>query len=551
MGASSPLYSVKLYGPPGTGKTFQSVRWIVEQVKRGADPYGIAFVSFTNVACDEARERICSGLRASGIEIEAWELPYCATIHKLCKTALGIEGKNWNADAALREFAEKYGYAFGFPRGSAEGDMDQIATGGHDAPLRAVWDWGRARLITDPDAAYTTYCAYDPEGAYRVAYDRFMQFVQDYESWKTMAFRLDFTDLLLRLIESERHLPASIVAIDEAQDMSPALWRAADTLFAECPLRMIAADDDQAIYSYQGADPRLFNERSAARVVKLEQSVRLPRRVAELAASVIDANTNRVPKRVLANPAKGDGEVQRVRSIRDLDLLNGEPWMILVRNWCFVGELAAELEADGIPYLIQGDAQYSPWSDKGPLRAVKTLYALSTPGGSVSAHELAGFADKTRTQTKDKPGAWLRGAKTRIDELAKEDMAQRFALMDLPELGLTEHGLKCIALRDLDLLTGLSARDLATYKSAQARGTFELTPSVLLSTIHGVKGGEAPNVAVLMSCTAAPARSLEDPARCEEERRLAYVAITRASRAFYAIDGSSVPFGQPYEIFGV
>src|SRR5687768_3559045 len=103
---------VKCYGPPGTGKTYRGVRWIVQKVLEGAEPTQVAFVSFTNFACDEARSRVIAGLQAAGVDVYEWEMPYCATIHALCKRTLRIEGREWLADWKwLKEFAERKGYA--------------------------------------------------------------------------------------------------------------------------------------------------------------------------------------------------------------------------------------------------------------------------------------------------------------------------------------------------------------------------------------------------------------------------------------------------------
>jgi DNA helicase-2/ATP-dependent DNA helicase PcrA len=340
--------------------------------------------------------------------------------------------------------------------------------------------------------------------------------------------------------------------------MTPLLWAAADVLFANADHRAYLADDDQTIYSYQGADPRLFNDRPATNVRLLEQSYRLPSRIVDLAARVIGQNSNRVEKTVLPRlDGEREGAAERVRDLSELLLDNGESWMLLVRNWAFVSDLAAELERDGIPYRVQGDAYYCPWSDRGPLKAARLIYKLSTPGTAVELRELEPFLDKTRVASKDRPAAaWRFGAKTKIKELIEAEPAGRVSLLDLPRLGLTEWGFDRIATRNLEVLAqDVSARDLACYQAAIRKGSWEcvLTGEPIqttLSTIHGVKGGEADNVGVLMACTQAPARNMEreDRREREEEIRLQYVGITRAAKRFYGIEGDWLSFGQPWDI---
>lgn len=539
-----------------TGKTFRGVRWIVDQVLRGADPRGIAFVSYTVSACDEARRRVLAGLaEQAGLELYECEIEYCATLHALCKRALGLSGK-WNAEERLAEFCDSYGYSLQRTRRKSDSeDMEDLAaSGGEDAPLLEIWNWARNRLVRDADAAYQAFAEYEPDAAMRIGYPRFLAFVSDYESWKRSAFCRDYADLLLDVLDFPRALPVSVVAIDEAQDMTPLLWAAVDVLFAEAQAICYLGDDDQAIYTFTGAAPELLNERPAARVVKLEQSYRLPARVAALAARIIGRNRNRVEKRVLPRPG-AEGEIGRAAHLGDLALTNGESWFVLFRNWIFAQPLAAELEETGIPYRIQGEARYTPWSDRGPLRAARAVYRLSEPGGTVTLAELGALADKSRVESRERPGAWVYGAKSRLEAFAGERPADRVSLAALPELGLTEWGFDRVATRDLGVLAGgVSARDLSAWQAARGSGQWGRilageAPSVVLSTIHGVKGQQADNVAALAACTRMPARNLQDPNRCEEEARLAYVAVTRAYKRFYVLDGGSMPCGQPYEVY--
>ena len=560
--------TVKTYGPPGTGKTHTAGRWIERQVERGADKGRIAFVSFTNAACDEARRRI--GAR---LELYDYELEYCATLHALAKRALRIEHRDWLADGKwLKTFADAHGYSLMSTRKSAGEDLDEfVKAGGEDALLLSGWDFGRSRLITDPEAAFAAFAAYDPESAFRIDHYRYLELVTNYEREKENSWprRWDYTDLLLELLKHPVSIPVDVAVIDEAQDMTPLLWQVADTLFANTPARASLADDDQAIYSYQGADPALFNARPAEQVYQLQQSRRLPRRIAEHATRLINENSNRVVKhfqpvteeivRGRADRGEGpltsvelEGEILRAEGIHQLDLLNGETWMVLVRNWAFVPAIVSQLETDGVPYQVQGDAHYSPWSGKGPLRAAQAIYALSSPGGEITAPDLAILLDKTRSETKEKPGAWKRGVKVRIREWVEANVTSRVGLLDLPHLGLTEWGFDRLVQRDLELLSGgISPRDLAAFQASQRRGSWGQEPRVLISTGHGVKGQEADNVAAVMACTNAPSRNLDRPDRREEEIRLAYVMATRARKRFIGVDGGSMPFGQPYEIFGV
>lgn len=562
---ASALDTIRVYGPPGTGKTHAATSWLEKQVAAGARRDALAFVSFTNAACDEARRRI--GAR---LDLYEYELGHCATLHALAKRALNISGRDWLVDGAwLKSFASTHGYSLVASRKSTGEDLDELVkAGGEDALLLSVWDFGRARCITDPEHAYLAFEAYDPDACARIDYGKYLELVSTYEREKknTWPRRFDYTDLLLELLAHPVSLDVDVCVVDEAQDMTPLLWRVADVLFGDTPRRASMADDDQAIFSYQGADPSLFNSRRAERVFQLEQSRRLPRLIVERALSIINQNRNRMIKHIqpvtreiveqrsgrAAEAVELEGEVHQVSGLSDLDLHNGESWMVLVRNWAFVPAITERLENEGVPYRVQGEAHYSPWSGRGPLKAAQAMYAVSEAGGSIDTEQLETLVEKTRVETKEKPGAWKYGSKARIREWCEANPAARLSLMDLPHLGLTEWGFDCLVKRDFELLNGsVSARDFNAFTAAQERGTFGKEPQVIVSTVHGVKGAESDNCAVVMACTNAPARNLGKPDRLEEERRLSYVGLTRARKRFYGVSGDWLPFGNPWNLFGV
>jgi superfamily I DNA/RNA helicase len=556
-----------LFGPPGTGKTHAGVAWVDEQVKAGADPSGVAYVSFTNSACNEARTRVVDKLNESGLQLFPEELEYCATIHALCKRALRITEPNWLATKKLRDFADQYDYElYRAVRVDSE-DVDEVMKkGGRDSILLTLWDWARSRMVFEPDAAYDAYCVYDPTAAFAVEYDKFCRFVDDYESWKQMSFKRDFYDLLREVVEKRISIPVSVAVIDEAQDQTPLLWAAADTLFKHAEKRASLGDADQSIYSFQGCAPELLYERSAEKRVALNHSHRLPRNIWKLATSIIRQNGRRqdvpflpcdahdIERRPGRTPSAAtqeelEGYVGRVDTLDQLPLSNGESWMILVRNWMFVEEIAAQLESFGIRYRISDDDYYTPWQEKGPFKAASAMLRLSEPGGEIRLADLEPLVNKTHAQSSARAGAWQYGHKTKIEKLIEAEPGRSVSLLDLPDLGLTEWGFDRIALRDLDMLAGISQRDRDAYTASIRAGTWNDAPRVLVSTIHGVKGGEADNVVALEACSVAPLRNLEDADRREEEVRLAYVAVTRARKRFFVLSIQSK--GHPYEVFGI
>jgi superfamily I DNA/RNA helicase len=536
-------YDLKLYGPPGTGKTTNGIDWLARMVDAGCDPYRLGFVSFTNVACNVARERL-----AERLDIAPENFEFCRTLHSCAKRALGIGGEDWNQSASsrVRKFGEEYGYDLIPSKRGGEGeDLEDLqATTGQDGPLLAIWDYGRNRLIRDPRAAFEAWRALNYEDAGRIDYYRYLDLVRDWERDKQANGRKDFTDLLLGVADADTWLPVSAVAIDEAQDLSPAQWMVAEKLFAGAERSACFADDDQAIFSFQGAEPGLFNSRVARERVLLEQSYRLPRAVCEIALRVINRNQNRVKKTIRPKPI--NGEARRVNHLGECDFGNGETWLILIRNWRFLAEIVSWLEAQGFPYRVPSGRHYSPWDEKGPFRAAQSVLELAE-GREISLGELAVLVGKTRAETSKTPGAWRYGTKGKLEEHAASDPTGRVGLRELLQLGLTDTGLARILNNDLSLLDGVSVRDRDAYSNALREGRFGQEPKIRATSIHGAKGDEADNVVVLEACSQAPYRNLQDPDRCEEEVRLMYVALTRAKSRVLALRGWS---GNPWLIEG-
>lgn len=521
---------LKLYGGPGSGKTESGLRWTIERVEDGADVHGVAFVSYTNAAVDEAKSRVAETF---GISDPDKELPYSRTLHSLCYRALGISGQDWNAEQRIKDFGQQYGYDVAATRRSAdeEGVEGIRDAAGRDAVMLAVWEFGRQRLITHPYEAYRAFQEYDPDGTALIGFPRFKQFVSDYEEWKHKGCLRDYTDLLLELLERPVSLPVSVAVIDEAQDLSPLMWAAADILFADAPLRAVLGDDDQAIYSFGGADPLLMNKRPARQVVKLTQSHRLPRTVCEAAHGIISQNDNREPKDL--QPRDYEGSAASAYDLSELPLSAGS-WFLLVRNWRLKEQFTDWLEAHGLPYRIAGN-RYSPWSERGPRQAAAAILTLSQ-GGIVSLGDLAALAKKTPAGNSKKTGAWVYGAKTTLEEKAADRPSREVSWRDLFRYGMTEEGFTRVMRGDLTLLEKhISDRDLRTYAAAQRAGTWAQPVRVTVGSIHSVKGRQADNVAVLAGCTAAPARGMLWPWRAEEERRVGYVGITRARERFYSL----------------
>lgn len=520
--------TLKLYGVPGSGKTTSGLAWLGDRFKDGVDPWHVAFVSYTKAAVHEARSRI-----AVQFDLDERDLPNCQTIHALCYRQLKVGDSNGIADRKIAEFGKKYG--FDLKRSSTADDEDtdsMVQKTGEDGVLLNTWNFARNRLCFDPEKALGVFSAYAPDDAMVINARRFKYCAEKYEEWKKAEGLRDFTDLLWEYSETGEPANVTCVVQDEIQDHTALMHKAADRLFANAEYSALLGDDDQAILNFAGAAPKLMNRREAREVRHLEHSWRCPKAVTDLAQAVICENEDREPK--IISPREGDeGRVGKLNSLDRVPFLNGESWGILARNWNLLDGIASEIEAQGVPYHYSG-WRYSPWSERGPLRAVRALKHLRETGRTTLA-DLNLIASKSGSDSKGNEGVWEHGAKIRLKKLSDEDPNRKVALVELADLGMNERGVRQLLTNYLLILTtGVSARDLSAFNAAMKRGTMDAEP-ITLSSIHGWKGRQFDNVICLDASGRNASQASNWAWRREEERRVAYVAITRARKAYYSL----------------
>jgi DNA helicase-2/ATP-dependent DNA helicase PcrA len=295
----------------GSGKTRVLTHRIAYLVGTGqARPGEILAITFTNKAAGEMRERVelLVGNRARAM----WVM----TFHSACARM-------------LRADAERLGYTRAFTIYDSSDSlrlvkqcMDEL-----DVDPKRFAPRGIQRQISDAKNQLL-----DAE-AYRLKVGSFFeQTAADvYEMYEQRAHRnnaMDFDDLLFRCVNllelfsevRDRYRQAfRFVLVDEYQDTNRAQYRWLQLLTEEHRNLCVVGDDDQAIYSFRGADIRniLGFERDYpdAEVVKLEQNYRSTQTILSAADAVISNNRQRKEKHLWSD--LGDGDPLHVRELED------------------------------------------------------------------------------------------------------------------------------------------------------------------------------------------------------------------------------------------
>ncbi len=414
----------------------------------------------------------------------------------------------------------------------------------------------------------------------------------DFDDLLTNAVRLfrEHPDVLAQYQERFEH-----ILVDEYQDTNRAQNELILTLGAVHRNVCVVGDSDQSIYRFRGADLRNILEFEEAfpdvTVIVLEQNYRSTQTILDAANAVIDHNSARKPKhlwtdqgqgpRIVRYHAEDEGDEARwvVRTLADLHEREGYRWgdmAIFYRTNAQSRVVEEALMRAGSPYKVVGGTRFY---DRREIKdALAYLRAVVNPADEVSVKRVLNVPKRGVGDTSvarldsfaSAEGITFAEALRRADEVGVTGSAARgvaafVELLDhlatlvpegpgdllqgaleasgyLAELE-AEHTVEAAGrLENLGELVG-SAREFAEVAEfmeqvALVADSDEVDGDesrVILMTLHTAKGLEYPVVFLVGAEEGVfpHIRALTEPDELEEERRLAYVGITRARERLY------------------
>jgi superfamily I DNA/RNA helicase len=525
--ATAPPGPVLCVAPAGSGKTTTLVARIAWLVDEGAAPEEICAITFNRRAAEELRERVTAALAPLGEGLAA--RVRIRTFH-----ALGLE--------ILREA--------GVPVRPLL-DRDEILRAVRpDLPIasRRAFDTLLSRfkldlaidpadIERDPEAGVVarTYAAYEAEIRRRGG--------------------LDFDDLVarsLRVLEARpgvlatwRHRSRHLL-VDESQDLDRAQLRMALLLAAPANRIFLVGDDDQSIYGWRLADVRrllgLADEALPGLLrVDLETNYRCPAVVLERAVRLVERNVERFRKVIRAGPNAAGSLVLAPSAADDV-----ERAVSILRSWPADGSTCAVLARTNRELLPVVAAAMRL---RIPFRAADLVLPIEQPVVDellVAAATLETQGDRSAAQ----PVARLPERSARSGDRGDASRARTEAQRPAEETD-PANDRRAIAAALLGWAVGSPTIAALQTVVAEARATLadlrRDDAQLILATAHGTKGLEFDHVAVIgLDAGRFPsARSIADalePERAlEEERRLAYVAWTRARRSLTLVYDPGAP----------
>lgn len=535
---TSPSPTLCILAGAGSGKTRVLTRRIARRcLDADADARHVLALTFTRKAAGELSNRLAGlGLR---------DRPAAGTFHATAHAQL----RHWWAGADRRPPAllESRNRLLG--RVIGPGPV-------RPAVVSAEIEWARARGLTPAAYAEAAVQAHrtpptDPE--------RVSRWFAAYEDEKRKRGVVDFDDLLVLCadaLETDhdfalaqrwrfRHL-----FVDEFQDVNPLQFRLLQAWLGDGtePDLCVVGDPNQAIYRWNGADPsyltRFADHFPGAEVVELTDNYRSAPQVLAVAASVL-AGPHRVPRPLRAHrqdepapavvayadeDAEASGVARALHDRRDPRV----PWAaqaVLVRTNAQTLPIEAALRRARIPYRVRGRSAFL--DDPLARSTLAELARCRRPFATELADLEAALADGSVSLS----ASLGSGAHDDSEGAVDNTDDQRAVMSTLVQLG---HEL----LR-LDPHAVASAFPTWVAAAIHREGADHTGDAVELVSFHAAKGLEWPIVHIA-GCEDgfAPIRHVaDDLAAAEEERRLFYVAVTRAERQVRFTWASSRRFG--------
>ena len=570
----------------GSGKTRVLTHRIAHLIQEdNVSPFGILAITFTNKAAQEMKDRVA---RLVGPVAEKM---WVSTFHSACVRMLRRDAKQLGYPNAFSIYDQADAVRLtAYVVRDLGLDIKKFVPRtihGHISNLKN-------ELISPDNALDRAANIFDRKIAETyVEYQRRLRIAgaMDFDDLLTVTVELfnKYPDVLDHYQQRFQH-----VLVDEYQDTNPAQNDIVLKLADEHRNVFVVGDSDQSVYAFRGADIRNILEFEKAfpdtSVVILNQNYRSTQVILDAANSVISNNFGRKPKDLWTDKTTGEkivlyraddevdesawiiGEVQR---LHQHGALRWSDVAIFYRANAQSRIVEERLASASIPYRVVGGTRF--YDRREVKDALAYLRAVVNPSDEVSIKRVLNVPKRGVGDS----------SVARLDQYAfAHGVPFREALTNWPEAGISGPAKKGLA-NFTELIGQLSQRvsdgpaellqtalersgyleELRDERSIEAEGRLEnlaeligsaepfdtcdefleqvslVSPTddlddqseVTLMTLHTAKGLEFPLVFIVgMEDGIFPSfMSLGDPDQLEEERRLAYVGITRAEEQLY------------------
>ena len=572
----------------GSGKTrLLTHRICYLLTEKHISPYNILAITFTNKATNEMKERV-----REMCDHNVW----ISTFHSMCVRILRQEidfldgyDKNFtiiaenDRDKIIKEIVKELELGDD-DVAKIEHHIDNIKNKGLDIEeyFLSLMRYGNERALKEYMRAVFMY-------EERLKKNNSLDF--DDLLNKTLFLFQNYGEVLSRYANRFQY-----VLVDEFQDTNLVQYKLVKLLVSVHKNLFVVGDEDQCIYSWRGANFHnifnLKNDFDNVKVFKLEQNYRSSKNILSLANNVISNNKERLEKRLWTE--KDDGLPPVVYSAFDerdealfvateIEKLREEGYKlsdfaVLMRINALSRPIEEGLLAYNIPYKVYGGLKFFERAEIKILLAYLSIFVNKKD--AISLLKVINFPRRgvgdvaintLKLEAEDGILNYILSEKFKCHKLYKklENFVENYRKLDKERENLSLYDFAKRVIKDFKIDLEYAGKDeeninksrnidsfLASIKEFEAENEgatladylsgvmlksdqddMEGDGYVSLSTVHAVKGLEFRVVFVvgLEEGIFPLSRAMNLPSEMEEERRLMYVAITRAEEKIYLI----------------
>lgn len=581
-GLNSPQKEAALYteGPlliiagAGAGKTRTLAHRILHLIESGVPGHNILAITFTNKAAKEMRDRITVLLagKPSG-------MPFTSTFH-----SLGVH--------ILREFAPALGLTkyFSILDKSEALSVIRRATRerGYDpkqyAPEKTL------SIISRNKADLVGAEEYRNKSDAGHMHSIISGIWDTYERMMAEQKSLDFDDLIMKTVRLLERNPAILeqlqerwkyIHIDEYQDTNVAQYQLSRLLANKYKHICVVGDTDQSIFSWRGAHfknlMRFEKDYAGTKVVLLEENYRSTKTILQAADEVISKNTARFDKTLFTSNGDGD-KITVFQAFDESDEARfvAKTAKDLIKNGVAPSKIAVLYRAnyqsrileerflrEGVPYQLLGTRFFERAEVKDVLAYIKASInpedvesfkrAVATPSRGIGETTLQKIIEKRETELNKGAAEKVAGFRQILNEIAEAALTLKPS--ELVKFVMRRSGIERELLAEHEDERVENIQELVTLATkydaeapedginkligdaalaADQDMLIEHREGVRLMTVHASKGLEFGYVFVVgLEEGLFPHHRFDDSSDPEEERRLFYVAVTRAEKKLH------------------
>lgn len=569
----------------GSGKTkvlTTRIAYLIED--KDVSPYNILAITFTNKAAKEMQQRLNSliGSIASNVQV--------STFHSF---GLKILRENYDALGYARNFVimDSDDSLTVIKRILKELDLDPKQY--NPTAIKNRISGCKNELVTPKN--YETYATTEFEKVVLKVYEKYETKLKtnnsvDFDDLLILPIKLfrENPPILEKYQDRFKY-----VLIDEYQDTNEAQYILTKMMSAKYRNICVVGDENQSIYSFRGANYRnILNfekDYKEAKTIKLEQNYRSTTNILDAANSVIKNNKNRKEKNLWSN--KGTGEkITYYRSYDEKDEshyvadtikrlidngVNPDTVAVLYRTNAQSRTVEEEMLKENIPYRVVGSFYFYARKEIKDLMSYLRLIhnqkddislqrVINTPKRGIGLKSISNISTLASIEGISMYDAISTGKELEFKKIIEElkNDSENITLTELVEQVLQKSGIRREFESQKTLEADIRLENLEEFKSItkafeERDGLISLedflfevslvsdreeykdaTDKVSLMTVHSVKGLEYDYVfAVGLEEGIFPhMNSLMDNNELEEERRLFYVAVTRAKEKLYLVN---------------